>query len=315
MGDFEDLHLSVTRTSDDGRMDRPREVRQFVAAAVEASVYICPTTPGLAREEFFELGRRLGYEQGEIGDAIDYGLNAGQLAQLGRLVEPDEDLNPLWDTFLRREDPEYRSVRAFDFVQLQFQDVARKLGVQKAQIGRSELVERGIASGVPRVEIEATLAILKIMKHMSETGDVLRLAPGRESRPLTSEILAQYKGQPTQSRPMLDRVYTIVRDVIERRVDGRASSSEPLDAFADQLVALGYAPFRLWWMQSAAELKRLSPELNPVAVSVLAAALVEGALTFVVRHARSSGLNVLGSKTFDEPPQRWKIDDCGFRKL
>jgi hypothetical protein len=43
--------------------------------------------------------------------------------------------------------------------------------------------------------------------------------------------------------------------------------------------------------------------------AVLAAALVEGALTFVVKHARTLGLGVLGSKSFDEPPNKWKIDD------
>jgi hypothetical protein len=47
---------------------------------------------------------------------------------------------------------------------------------------------------------------------------------------------------------------------------------------------------------------------SPVASLVLAAALVEGALTFVVKHARSQGLGVLASKDFDREPRNWKID-------
>jgi hypothetical protein len=42
---------------------------------------------------------------------------------------------------------------------------------------------------------------------------------------------------------------------------------------------------------------------------VLAAALVEGVLTFIVRHAQTLGLGVLGSKSFAENPRTWKIDD------
>ena len=42
---------------------------------------------------------------------------------------------------------------------------------------------------------------------------------------------------------------------------------------------------------------------------MLAAALVEGALTFVVKHARGRGLAVFRSPDFDKDPRAWKIDD------
>jgi hypothetical protein len=42
---------------------------------------------------------------------------------------------------------------------------------------------------------------------------------------------------------------------------------------------------------------------------VLSAAIVEGVLTFVVRHARDLGLGVLGSKDFDRGSGTWKIAD------
>jgi len=80
-----------------------------------------------------------------------------------------------------------------------------------------------------------------------------------------------------------------VKDAIERRTDNRPKHAEPLDAFADEPDKLGYGQFRLWWKQMVAELRRGDTQSAPVAVCVPAAALVEGALTFVVKHARKLG--------------------------
>jgi hypothetical protein len=57
------------------------------------------------------------------------------------------------------------------------------------------------------------------------------------------------------------------------------------------------------------ELRRGDTNTSPVAVCVLSAALVEGALTFVVQHARSRNLGVFRSRDFDGPARTWKIDD------
>jgi hypothetical protein len=43
--------------------------------------------------------------------------------------------------------------------------------------------------------------------------------------------------------------------------------------------------------------------------AVTSAALVEGALTLVVKHARNLRLAVFASKSFDGDPRSWKIDD------
>jgi hypothetical protein len=42
---------------------------------------------------------------------------------------------------------------------------------------------------------------------------------------------------------------------------------------------------------------------------LLAAALVEGCLTFVVRHAREADLAVFRRNEFEREPRTWKIDD------
>jgi hypothetical protein len=82
-----------------------------------------------------------------------------------------------------------------------------------------------------------------------------------------------------------------------------------LDAFADALDILGYKPFRLWWTQTVAELRKLEVTISPVSATVLSAALVEGALTFLVKHARQLNVGPFKSRDFDGEPRTWKIDD------
>jgi len=47
-----------------------QEVVQLLQAAIEASVYIAPTEPGLTATELYEIGKRTGLKEGEIGDAM-----------------------------------------------------------------------------------------------------------------------------------------------------------------------------------------------------------------------------------------------------
>jgi hypothetical protein len=61
--------------------------------------------------------------------------------------------------------------------------------------------------------------------------------------------------------------------------------------------------------QIVAEIRRANPNTSPVCVAVLAAALVEGSLTFVVRRARELNLRVFASNDFDRPPQTWRLDN------
>jgi hypothetical protein len=48
--------------------------------------------------------------------------------------------------------------------------------------------------------------------------------------------------------------------------------------------------------------------MSPLCVVVIAAALVEGALTFVVKHAQAKSLPMFASSTFSEDPRNWRID-------
>jgi hypothetical protein len=204
-------------------------------------------------------------------------------------------------------DPEYRNVAAFDFVGSELGALVRSLGVRKARIERSALVARALAKGLPERDVEAAITIMILGKHLAEEAGVVWFAPGRETWPLASSQARE--GRDSIHSEIRATAYAIVKDVIERRGDGRPTSVEPLDAFADVLERLGYEPFRLWWKQLLSELRRSDTVLSPVTVSVLAAALVEGALTFVVEHARRLGLGVFGSRDFEREPRTWKIDD------
>jgi hypothetical protein len=104
-------------------------------------------------------------------------------------------------------------------------------------------------------------------------------------------------------------VYAAVEDVIARRTDGRPANAEPLKAFPDALGALGYGHFRRWWVQLVAELRLTNTPTAPVSALVLSAALVEGALTFVVKHARNKNLPVFRSSDFAGAPRNWRLDD------
>jgi hypothetical protein len=148
-----------------------------------------------------------------------------------------------------------------------------------------------------------------LAKLLTEKDGVLRFTHKNGVRMLPSEQL-QRSGltRPIRNEARV-RAYPLVKDVVERRTDGRPKYIEPLDAFAEELKKLGYAPFRLWWKQIVAELRRSDVQTSSVSVTVLAAALAEGSLTFVVKHARQLDLAVFRSRDFDKDPKTWKIDD------
>jgi hypothetical protein len=282
---------------------------KLVKTAVHCSVFLCPSDPGLTSAEIIEVGRRLGFHDGELTDALRNAQQTEEVQQFfgrGYLV-PKQD--PFWCEFHFREDSDFRNVEAFDFVRSQLLDIARKQGANNAQIERSVLVERGTSAGFKTLDIEAAITVMVLGEHCAEKDSMVRLAPGRVSYPLASEQLKQSRGAPARSNELKRTVFPIVEDLIARRTDGRAASVEPLDAFADALDKLGFRPFRMWWIQTVAELRKLEPTMTPVSATVLAAALVEGALTFVVKHARNLNMGPFRSKDFDGDPRSWSIND------
>ncbi|MDI4231685.1 hypothetical protein OZ411_02520 [Bradyrhizobium sp. Arg237L] len=283
-----------------------QKIQKFIAEALECSVYVNPREPGLTYDELKEIGARIGYREGEIGDAFRtmglYPLRRGSL-----LLGPEKQTLVTWK-FYMREEPEYRDLDAFDFVYSEFAELARNVGQAKAQIERDTLVSRALARGIGEDGIEATIAILIFADNMEEKDGALRFKmPLYANGPLPSAQMRSHHS--ALARTTRTELLPHVKDVIARRTDGRPRRTEPFDAFAERLAPLGHGAFRTWWVQIAAELRRADVQSSSVSVCVLAAALVEGVLAFVVKHAKSKQIGPFGSKDFEREPRTWKIED------
>jgi hypothetical protein len=289
------------------KVNMNQEIISLLKAALECSVFINPTEPGLSYDEILEVGQRAGYQPGEVQDAA---LHAGQRPSGYKRFIPDQMTRQTWAIYFK-EEPDYRNFAALDFVVSELNDRVRADGMGRAQVERNAVVERARAAGVPPNDIEAAVTYLVLADQFTEKDGVLRFAHNSGVHQLPSATLEQLSQnrQALMRKPDRARAHPIVKDIIERRTDGRPQQVEPLDAFAEQLDKLKYGAFRLWWTQTVAELRRGDAQSAPVSVCVLAAALVEGALTFVVRHARNSNLGVFRSKNFDGDPRTWKIDE------
>jgi hypothetical protein len=213
----------------------------------------------------------------------------------------------MWLAFGISEEPDYRNPSAFDFVFDQMHESARANGAQNVRLERSVIVERATARQIPRNDTQVAVTMMILNGILVEQDGILRYARGRESFAAPgSQQRSHHQSRRNESR---ERAYPVVEDVIARRNDGRPQSAEPFEAFAEALETLGYGRFRLWWSQMVAELRQASTQTSPVTATVLAAALVEGALTFVATHARALNLGVMGSKSFDGNPTKWRLEE------
>ena len=93
--------------------------------------------------------------------------------------------------------------------------------------------------------MEVALAITTFLEHAVDKDGVVMFTPGRAAWPSLSE---QRKNRHGFNRHDDNRAkaYHAVKDLIERRTDGRAPYPEPLDAFGESIETLGYRPFKLW---------------------------------------------------------------------
>jgi hypothetical protein len=279
-----------------------QEIIALLKAALECSVYVSPRDPGLTYEELTIIGTTAGYLEGEINDALRH--VGSRFYNVPRIMPAEQDTSQ-W-VFFFPENPEYKDYAALDFVFDELNLLLRSEGKARAQIERNVLVERAVAKGIPRHNIEVAIIWLVMGKQLVEKDSILRFAHrGAMVRQLPSVTRAIHRHE--GSKPHKARAYPLVKDVIASRFDGRPQHPELLDAFAEQLERLGYRQFRMWWMQTVSELRQSNPSSTPVAVAVLAAALVEGALTFIVKHARANGQ--FQSKEYEKDPRSWKVDD------
>jgi hypothetical protein len=280
-----------------------QEIVHLFKAAVECSIFLNPVEPGLTYGELREIGQRAGYQAGEINDALRY---AGEVSAPGKdRIIPDQHERASF-VFYMEEEPDFRNLKAFDFAISQLNERVKVDGMQNAQLARAVLVERAVRADIPRNDIEAAITCLIMSNTLTERHEVLRFDGFQGVHPLPSDQFQ--RRSPPIRKPHRARAYQLVQDVIQRRTDGRPKQAEPLDDFAVQLEKLSFGPFRLWWTHTVGELRRTDPTSSSVSACVLAAALIEGALTFLVKHARGLDLGVFRSSDFDGEPRTWKIE-------
>jgi hypothetical protein len=257
------------------------ELKNFLLAAIECSVFLDPSDPGLTYDEILEVGQKTEYQAGEIGDAIHHALTAGEITQGSKFLL-DDRLTGSWQ-FLFKEEPDFRNFDAFDFVVAELNARGRALGADRAFLERSLVVERANQKGISGHDIQLAITYQLMAGMLTEKDGILRFPHNQGTRSLLPSEQLRSSPHPVMKRPLRARAHPIVKDVIERRTDRRPKHVEAFDAFAEELNRLGYGPFRLWWKQLVAELRYGDAHFAPVSVLVLAAALVEGALTFSAR--------------------------------
>lgn len=283
-----------------------RKVEDFLLTALEASVYLAPLEPGLTAEELREVGRPLGFESGEISDGLRHHAVYPRYPD-GTFHTTDLLAHRLLD--FEERDPDPRNVPAFDFVRGHLQQLARKVGKDKAKLTREALVAAGVAQGLDRHALEVAVTCSLISGTLAEGDDGAISNTGPNCRyDLASAIRESHRQArfPVTKREFLRKLLPLVQDVLSRRTDGRPKSAEPLVAFEKLLPSLGHAYFTDWWKLNVKEFQLADAELQPTTVTVLAAALCEGALTFIVNHAEKTGLAMPGLPPTD--PQQWKFD-------
>jgi hypothetical protein len=282
------------------------DIDDFVLSALEASVFVSPRNHGLAAEEVVEIGQRLSFQPGELQDAIARFQRRMPRGLGARLRLHETTPTRLSADFGSQQTPDFRDVKAFDFVRTELIALAKQIGESAAQLSRDVLVERGFARGLDRHAVEVAITISLLEGILQDKDGAIGHAPGRLAWALPS---IQHDGSAHETpfhRMWLQKAHPVVRDVIARRSDGRAPAANPLDAFESMLGELGHDRFRAWWVQKRDELKRSDSNQQPVAVTVLAAALAEAALTFVVPRAKAAGLM---KRLEAEKPRTWKFAD------
>src|ERR1019366_7159870 len=112
----------------------------LISAALECSIYLAPDAPGLTHQELIEIGSRLGHQEGEIGDALASPLGHIEIRS-GRYV-PSDAMMVIYYNFHQPEEPDYRPIKALNFLHAQMAELAKAVGARNARIERSVLVER-----------------------------------------------------------------------------------------------------------------------------------------------------------------------------
>lgn len=275
-----------------------RNAETFVLQALVASAIASPKNPGLTLDELVDLGREENYGPGEISDAVRqhrtdirnrliFGL--GTHEHFIGMVDIDYQ-------------PEFRNLAAMDHIHKYFYEQRRQVGSRAVGAERSVLVADGVREGISENDMEVAITLLLSGRVLEEKeGEIKPGHIGTELHTSKTTTVDRMQLPSGQIRPLIERI----RDKISRRNGGRPTSTEPLEAFRSILPELGYQYFVTWWTELAAELRAANPKTAPTSITVIAAAMAEGALSLIVTFAQGKGLTM---KNLQDPKRNWKFE-------
>lgn len=195
-------------------------VTRFLQAALECSIYVSPTEPGLIYEELVEAGKQAEFLPGEINDAIPY-VTTRTFGGGSKRLLPNRNLLPLLMMFIPPQEPDYRNPQAFEFVFAQLKQSVRMHGVGNAKVERSVMMDLAAAQQLPKLDIEVAIAIMTMNEILIEEDHSVRFAPGKDSYGSPAQQLATPVRIAPIRKETLARVYPIVKDIVERRTHAR----------------------------------------------------------------------------------------------
>lgn len=229
-----------------------QEVIQFLKAALECSIYVCPGDPGLSYYELVQAAKSADFFEGEIRDAIPQATTLYWGAGDAKILLDKDDLTSL-SIFGFPEEPDYRNPVAFHRVFEEMRLLVRQEGIANAQIERMALVEACISKQAPEYDVQVAIAILTLNDILEAKNGIIRFARGKETfgSPGDQTMRLEMHDGRRFPRPARARAYPIVKRIIEARdqpapivLSGDATQSateKPLQLTNDEWISASKA--------------------------------------------------------------------------
>src|SRR6187402_759859 len=282
------------------------EIDSFVTQAILASIYVSPAAPGVASGELAELATRCGIGKGELNDFLQ--ASGARLGWNDGKYHGSDDLLHFESTFHWSLDPDHRNLAAFEFVLEELKTLAKHEGMAKAVVVRDVFVALGAAKQLNVHDVQVAITLLAAGRSLVLEGDLVRLTPAGKQYASPREQVAQQDPEFRRSRPQLDLCIHALREIRARNDAGRPAPGNALELFDRKLESLGHPEFRAWWAQVRGELARAEAGKLDLTITVLSAALVEGALALVVRTATVTGRSMAAKRIDPSAPKTWQFE-------
>ena len=290
---------------------RKQKLAEIIRLSVSTSDFAAPDSPGLALPEIVAVCLQFGFGEGEIHTSADVDLRGHFIDQVrgSRYVVTAD---PMQAGLFRCSQTAPRA--------LEFADTLHRILLKDARdrrgggsMGRVALLAQ--VDGTDNFDAVLALRMLVRSGFVTLDKEEVRLKEGWGGGYSPSAVLEQYRQAHCViegSVELFREVLAKVKDVIARRSDRRPAAREPLDALAAELQAAGLRHHLTWWRQVVSDFRSADPGRMPLASTILAYALVEGALTVLVHEVPKRSSERL-SRSLEGSARGWKVQDIlGF---